>query len=114
MTTARGTRQAAARIRRTKGHAFVRGRVWYAMRTLRTFRLSELVAVAEAPSRDSVQTFLSLLRRAGYIHPRHLNRGKHEETVFTLVRNTGPLCPAVLNRGKAVWDYNTETEYSTQ
>lgn len=102
------------RIRRTKGHGFMRGKLWYAMRTLRSFRISELIAVAEAPNRDSVQTFVGQLRRAGYIHPRHLNRGAHQETIFTLVRNSGPLCPAVMKRGTAVWDYNTETEYSIQ
>lgn len=106
-----GTHNAARRHQQTKGPRFVRGRLWYAMRTLRHFRLSELQAVAEVPNRATVQTFIAYLRRAGFVAPRHLNRGLHQETIFTLVRNSGPKCPAILKRRTVVWDYNTDTEY---
>ncbi len=105
------TKGVSRQIAKTKGANHLRGRLWYAMRVLRTFTASDLMAVAEIEKRHSVLTFLSLLRRSGYLSATYGNRGRHELTSFRLVRNSGPKCPSTLRNGTVMWDHNTETEY---
>lgn len=84
------------------------GKLWYAMRTLRRFTASELMAVADNPNRASVLAYCNKLRHAGYL--RNFTRGQYE-AIWTLIRDTGPLCPAILNNCTVVWDFNTDQEY---
>lgn len=106
-------RSVCKRIARTKGERHVRGRLWYAMRVLRSFTVFDLMAVAEVESKRSVLAFLGLLGKAGFVSAKYGNRGRHEVTQFRLVRNSGPKCPSILRAGKVVLDHNTLTEYPT-
>jgi len=107
------TRYAVKRIAATKGDRHRATKAWRAMRILRNFTANELLAVCEleAKQRHSLLTFLSHLRRAGYLRVRYGNKGRHEENHYTLIRDSGPLPPAIVNKRTAVWDWNTETEY---
>lgn len=98
-------------IQNAKGENCVRARLWYAMRVLRSFTVSDLLAVAEIENRRTTSSFLNTLARAGFLVARRGNRGRREETSFRLARNSGPQCPAVLRKGAAVWDFNTNTEH---
>lgn len=106
-------RKRIRRIAATKGPRHRRARLWYAIRTLRSFEVSDLLAVAEIEDekRKSVLVFLSQLRRAGFVRAQYGNRGRHEATRFRLVRDPGPLTPALVDRGAAMWDPNTWTKY---
>lgn len=86
-------------------------RLWYSIRVLRTFTVSDLLAVAEISNRRTACAYLNTLRRAGFLAVRHGSAGSLEESTWRLVRNTGPQCPAILRRGAAIWDFNTCTEY---
>lgn len=105
------TRSIGARVARTKGDRHMRGKLWRALRILRNTTACELMAVAEQDNKKSVQRFLQILARAGFVRARHGNRGRHEPTTYVLVRNSGPACPSVLQRGAVVYDHNTEQEY---
>lgn len=98
-------------IQNAKGENCVRARLWYAMRVLRSFTVSDLLAVVEIENRRTTSSFLNTLARAGFLVARRGNRGRREETSFRLARNSGPQCPAVLRKGAAVWDFNTNTEH---
>ncbi|HZF97809.1 MAG TPA: hypothetical protein VEY92_06125 [Pseudoxanthomonas sp.] len=98
-------------IQNAKGKHCVRARLWYAMRVLRSFTVSDLLAVADIEKRRTASSFLNTLARAGFLNARRGNRGRREETTFRLARNSGPQCPAVLRKGEAVWDFNTNTEH---
>jgi hypothetical protein len=106
-------RKRIRRIAATKGPRHQRARLWYAIRTLRSFTVSELLAVAEVDDarRKSVLAFLSQLRRVGFLRAQYGNRGRHEATHFRLIRDPGPLTPAVVDRGTAVWDPNSWTRH---
>lgn len=108
------TRYAVKRIAATKGPRHRRARLWQAIRILRRFEVNDLLAVCELETRqrESVLTFLSQLRCAGYLRARYGNPGRHEATQFVLIRDSGPQTPALVRRGAAIWDWNTETEYS--
>lgn len=86
-------------------------RLWYSIRVLRTFTVSDLIAVAEVGNRRTTCAYLNTLRRAGFLTVRRCNPGHGDESTWRLVRNTGPQCPAILRRGAAVWDFNTSSEY---
>jgi hypothetical protein len=99
----------------TRRQAVMRKRraLWAAMRIMREFTAGDIVAVCEIDKRASVQTYISQLRRAGFVSvAREGNRGRHEQKIFRIVRNTGPLPPALIARGTAMFDPNTEQEYS--
>lgn len=98
-------------IQIAKGEHCVRARLWYAMRVLRSFTVSELLAVTEIENRRTTSSFLNTLVRAGFLSARRGNRGRREETTYRLARNSGPHCPALLRRGATVWDFNTHTEH---
>lgn len=105
------TRNRVRRIAAGKGHRLVRGKLWQALRILRTFTVADLLAVAELADskRKSVLGFLYPLRRTGYLRVRYV--GPRGEAVFQLVRDTGPLPPALVRNHTVVWDQNTATEY---
>lgn len=111
MTFKRHPSELAKFIQASKGDRCVRARLWYAMRVLRGFTVSDLLAVAEIDNRKTTASYLNTLVRAGFLTARRGNRGRREETTFRLARNSGPQCPAVLRKGAAVWDFNTNTEY---
>lgn len=100
-----------ARTKATNGQGHKRGRLWQAMRILRTFTVFDLQAVAEIDSKRSVLTFLSQLRRTGFIRATYGDGARHEPTRFVLVRNSGPTCPGLIRRGSAIYDHNTDLEY---
>jgi hypothetical protein len=106
-------RQRIRRIAATKGLRHRRVRLWYAIRTLRSFTISDLLAVAEIEDgkRHSVLTFVSQLRRAGFLRVQYGNKGRHEPAYFRLIRDPGPLTPAIVHHGTAIWDPNTRTTY---
>lgn len=104
-------RNTLRRIHVGKGRNHKRARLWQALRILREFTADDLVAVTEAPNRVAVQTFLSQLKRAGYLVTANPD-GIRRATRYRLVRNTGPLCPSVIRAGTVAYDPNNETEYS--
>ena len=94
-----------------------RAKLWEAMRILREFTASELMAVCELESRQraTVLTYVSQLRRAGFVRvARAGHQGRHEQNTFRIARNSGPLPPAIVRYGAAMYDPNTEQEYSLE
>lgn len=111
---AKRTHSIPARIARTKranGTVHRRLKQWQAMRILRKFTVFDLLAVTEQSNKRSLLTYLSQLRRAGYLRAHYGNRGRHEPTQFLLLRDSGPKPPALLKKGSVIYDLNTETEY---
>ena len=102
------TRNATLRRALNKGVNHKRGKVWYAIRTLRTFTAGDLLAVTEQSNRQTVLGFCGQLRHAGYLSVTYGARG---EAHFRLVRDTGPQCPALVRNHTAIYDHNTATEY---
>ncbi|WP_162407322.1 hypothetical protein [Pseudoxanthomonas jiangsuensis] len=94
-----------------EGDQGVQARLWYAMRVLRSFTPSELMAVAEVESRRNTRNYCQRLARAGFLAAIPAPRRLQQETTFRLVRNTGPKCPGVLLARGVVWDHNTNQEY---
>lgn len=107
------SRYTVRRIAATKGPRARRSKLWDAIRILRHFTVGELMAVTEQEpeKKHSVLTYLSQLRRAGYLRARYGSTRRGEPAQFTLIRNTGPEAPGTVNRGTAMWDWNNETEY---
>lgn len=103
------TRNAALRRALNKGVRHKRGKVWYAIRTLRTFTAGDLLAVTEQSNRQTVLGFLGQLRRTGFLTVSYGHRG---EAHFRLVRDSGPQCPALVRNRTAIYDHNTATEYA--
>lgn len=100
-------------IRRKQRAQTKRGDLWRAMRMLRRFTAGDLCAVCETDRRDAVVTFLSQLRRAGFVTIAHQgNQAYHQPNAFRLARDTGPRPPALLAKRHSMFDPNTETEYS--
>ncbi|MDC8012263.1 hypothetical protein [Tahibacter soli] len=98
-------------IRRLQAKQDKRTRVWNAMRILRDFTVGDLLAVCELTNRQSLLTFCSQLRRAGYLLQRRGDEPRHEQARYRLIRNSGPACPALVRKGTALFDPNTETEH---
>lgn len=85
-----------------------RQRWWQAMRIMRTFTVTEVMAACEYEgSCRSVHAYLSVLRRTGYV-TRTPEAAPYQ---YRLIRDSGPHCPSVIHRGKVVFDHNTDTEY---
>ena len=111
---AKRTHSLPGRIARTKaaaGTVHRRQKLWQAMRILRGFSISDLMAVTEQSNRASVLTYLGQLRRAGFVRIQRGNGGRHEPSHFVLIRDSGPKAPGLLRNGAVVYDLNTETEY---
>lgn len=111
---AKRTHSLPARIARTKaasGTVHRRLKQWQAMRILRRFTVSDLLAVTEQTNKHSLLTYLGQLRRAGFVRAHYGNRGRHEPTQFQLIRDSGPKPPALLKKGSVIYDLNTDTEY---
>ena len=106
----RRSRRQGKAIQNTRGDRCVCARLWYAMRVLRSFTASDLMAVAEAESRRTTRAFCLNLVKAGFLVaiPRANTR---DPATYRLTRNSGPQCPAVLRKQGVVWDFNTSTEY---
>ena len=106
-------RNKAKRIQATKGPNARRVKIWHAIRILRNFTVGDLMAVAEQEfeKKHSVLTYLSQLRRAGYLRTRYGSTRRGEPAQFTLIRDSGPKPPGMVGRGTAMWDFNNETEY---
>lgn len=106
------TRNAARRrsVNREANDAYRCGELWQAARILRRFTASELLAVTEYGNRDSALAWLNKLRHAGFFRTDKV-KGQREK-YWVLVRNSGPKCPAIVRNRTAVWDHNTEQEYS--
>lgn len=106
-------RYRARKIQATKGPDARRVKLWHAIRILRQFTVGDLMAVAEQETekKHSVLTYLSQLRRAGYLRARYGSTRRGEPAHFHLIRDTGPKPPGMVNRGAAMWDWNNETEY---
>jgi hypothetical protein len=90
-----------------------RASLWQAMRILRTFAISDLLAVCELPGekRMSVTSYCGLLHRAGYLNKLRTHRGQHE-TMFSLMRNSGPHPPAYIVQRRELFDPNTMLTHS--
>jgi len=90
-----------------------RTKLWAAMRIMRGgFTVGDLVAVCELDRRNSAQTYLGQLRRAGFVRVvSRGNEGRHEQQRYIVTRDLGPKPPALLARRKSMYDPNTETEY---
>ncbi|GAP66296.1 hypothetical protein MBSD_n1600 [Mizugakiibacter sediminis] len=88
-----------------------RQRLWQAMRIMRQFTVRELMAACEVEERRTVQAYLSLLRRAGFLRVVHADGARHEPSRYHLIRDSGPHGPSVIHRGRTVWDLNTDKEY---
>lgn len=97
------------RMQRTKNK---RGELWRAMRMLRLFTVGDVCAVCETDKRAAVATFVSQLRRAGFIAiAARGNQAYHEQNSFRIVRDTGPRPPALLAKRRSMYDPNTEKEH---
>lgn len=90
-----------------------RTKLWAAMRMLRSgFTIGDLVAVCELDRRNSVQTYLGQLRRAGFVRAvARGNEGRHEQARFIVTRDLGPKPPALLQKRNSMYDPNTEQEF---
>jgi hypothetical protein len=94
-----------------------RAELWQAMRILREFTIGELIAVCDLDGRRraAVQTYISQLRRAGFVRvARAGHQGRHEPNTFRIARNTGPQPPAIVRYGAAMYDPNTDQEHSLE
>lgn len=104
-------------LRRRQAGMCGRTKLWEAMRILREFTVSELMAVCELEKkrRHAVLTYVSQLRRAGFVRiARAGNQGRQEQHTFRIARNSGPRPPAIVRYGAAMYDPNTELEYSLE
>jgi hypothetical protein len=90
-----------------------RARVWKAMRIMRTFTRSDLMAVAEA-TRDNLDRYIPALERAEYlIRARDkLNGVPAGHIIYRLVRDTGPSHPIPWVDGR-VFDQNERKIFGT-
>lgn len=106
-------RNATRRIHVGKGKdgSHKRGKLWQAIRILRTFTTHELQAVTELENRASAVTFCGQLRRAGFLTVQRGNEGRHQPVRYHLVRDSGPLVPSLCHGGADMYDPNEDKEY---
>lgn len=93
---------------KTLGANHQRGKLWKAMRMLREFTSRDLLAVCEMEERKrgSIQAYLSLLNRVGYVRMTRTGMARS----YRLIRNTGPLPPLLLRNHTIFFDQNTQEE----
>lgn len=97
------------RLKSLGGAGYARGKIWKAMRMLREFTSRDLLAVCEFEEKKigSVQAYLSMLNRVGYVR---MNRAGMARS-YRLIRNTGPLPPMFLRAHTVFYDQNTNEEF---
>lgn len=99
-----------SRIARNKGDQHKRAKLWQAMRILREFTCEDVAGVCEQGVR-SIRQYVCLLSLAGYVHIQNPDNKPHR---YRLVRNSGPKVPHVVKRHTAIYDPNTDQEYSLE
>lgn len=90
---------------------YVAGKVWSAMRMLRSFSAGDVAAVVEITSRESVRRYANFLVRAGFLRVTRHGLGRCPPASYQLIRDTGPLPPGLYKRHTVLYDFNTDTEY---
>ncbi len=101
-------RQCASRL---AGIGHKRGALWQALRILREFTCTELLAVTEQTNLQSARTYIGQLAKAGYILRINSPSGKLPRR-YRLVRNTGPLAPHLMKDRTVFFDPNTKEEFT--
>ena len=93
---------------KTLGATHKRGKLWQAMRILRTFTCLELAAVCEMPDAiDSIRTYVAQLHKVGFMSMQR----KGSTRYYRLIRNTGPLAPYFMRNRTIYYDPNTQEEF---
>lgn len=94
---------------KTLGASHKRGKLWQAMRILRTFTCIELAAVCEMTDKiDSIRTYVAQLHKVGYTTMRRSGTTRY----YRLIRNTGPQAPYFMRNRTIYYDPNTQEEFT--
>lgn len=95
---------------KTSAGTYKGARIWNAMRMLRRFTAREVCAVVETAALGTVQAYARRLAAAGFLRVTRV--GSNDVPSYCLIRDSGPLAPSLTQSSKAVYDHNTQTEYS--
>lgn len=96
--------------RPTREPTTARGRMWRAMRMLRSFETRQLCAVSEPTSLSNVQAMVLALERTGYLRALGHKPGGAASGRYILIRDTGTKPPQLRADG-SVYDANEDRFY---